>query len=190
MPKELVRIGEKIISRRKIEETVLQILDLRAAGFSQLEVANRLGLDRTFISRLETLGEVRKGKRLAVVGFPLRNKDEILQLARLKGVEYTWLMDEKERWDLVRGQTAMDFFNLVIEKITELQRFDLVIIIGSRKWLKIAEALLDSQVLFMELGSSPITEDCFLDAERFAAVLDQVLAPDLTLQEGKGGVSR
>ncbi|MEW5921458.1 MAG: transcriptional regulator [Bacillota bacterium] len=190
MSGELIRVGDKIISRGKIEDTIQQIFELRAAGFSQLEVAGRLGLDRTFISRLETLGEVRKGKRLAVVGFPLRNKEEIETIAKNKGVEFIWLMGEKERWDLVRGQSALDFFNLVIEKITVLQRFDLVIIIGSRKWLKIAEALLDSQVLFLELGSSPITEDCTLDPQRFAGVLDQVLVSHAEAdKEGNGGVS-
>lgn len=172
----LIRIGEKIISRAKIEDALQQILELRAAGFSQQEVAGRLGLDRTFISRLETLGEVRKGKRLAVIGFPLRNKEEIGAVAGSRGVEFTWLMDEKERWELVRGQSAIDFFNLVMEKITVLQHFDVIIIIGSRKWFKIAEALLDGQVLFLELGSSPITEDCILDPQCFASVLDQVMA--------------
>ncbi len=186
MPGELLRIGEKVISRGKIEDTILQVLELRAAGFSQLEVANRLGLDRSFISRLETLGEVRKGKRLAVLGFPLRNKEEVEAVAREKGVEYIWLMDEKERWELVRGQSALEFFNLVIEIITELQRYDLVILIGSRKWLKIAEAMLDCQVLFLELGRSPITADCTLDPGLLAGVLDEVLVKSKAEQEGKG----
>lgn len=172
----LIRVGDKIICRNKIEEALQQILELRASGFSQLEVANRLGLDRTFISRLETLGEVRKGKRLAVIGFPLGNKEDIGAVARSRGVEFAWLMDEKERWDLVQGHSAIDFFNLVVDKISALQHFDLIIIIGSHKWFKIADALLDGQVLFLELGSSPITEDCILDPQRFATVLDQVMA--------------
>ena len=170
----LIRIGEKIISQGKIEQTIRQILELRAAGFSQQEVAGRLELDRPFISRLETLGEVRKGKRLAVIGFPLRNKTEIKKIAQDKGVEFIWLMDNKERWELVRGQKALDFFNHIMERITTLQHFDLVIIIGSKKWQKMAEALLDGQVLFLELGNSPITEDCVLDAQRFARILEQV----------------
>ncbi len=175
MPGELVRIGEKIISIDKIEDTIKQILELRAAGFSQQEAAGRLGLDRTFISRLETLGEVRKGKRLAVIGFPLRNFEEIDRIAKSRGVEFTWLMSEKERWDLVEGQSALEFLDLIMEKIAVLQRFDLAIFIGSRKWQKITEALLDCPVVFLELGSSPITEDCTLAPQRFKEILEQVL---------------
>lgn len=175
MPGELVRVGEKIISMGRIEDAVKQILELRAAGFSQQEVAGRLGLDRTFISRLETLGEVRKGKRLAVIGFPLLNHDEISRIAASRGVEFAWLMSEKERWELVQGQSALDFFDYIMEKIAALRRFDLVVFIGSKKWQKIAEALLDCQVIFLELGSSPITEDCTLDPHRFAQILEQVI---------------
>ncbi len=175
MPGELVRIGEKVISMGRIEDTIQEILQLRSAGFSQQEVASRLGLDRTFISRLETLGEVRKGKRIAVIGFPLSNSGEIGRIAENRGVEYTWLMSEKERWELVQGESALDFFNYIMEKIGALRRFDLVIFIGSRKWQKIAEALLGCQVVFLELGSSPITEDCTLDPQRFEEILKQVV---------------
>jgi transcriptional regulator with XRE-family HTH domain len=175
LPGELIRIGEKIISFGRIEDAIQRILELRAAGFSQQEVAGRLGLDRTFISRLETLGELRKGKRLAVIGFPLSNYGEIDRIAKSRGVEFTWLMSEKERWELVGGQSALEFFDLIMEKIASLQRFDLVIFIGSRKWQKIAEALLDCQVLFLELGSSPITEDCTLEPQRFEELLNQVI---------------
>lgn len=170
-----MRIGEKIISRGKIEDVIDQILELRAAGFSQQEVAGRLHLDRTLISRLETLGEVRKGKRLAVIGFPLLNCAEIERIAKSRGVEFTWLMSEKERWDLVKGQSALEFFDYVMERIATLKRFDLVIMIGSRKWYKIAEALLGSQVLFLELGMTPITEDCTLEPRRFTEILDHVI---------------
>jgi transcriptional regulator len=71
---DLIRIGEKIISRRRIDQYVSRMLELRAKGLSQAEVAGRLGVDRTLVSRLESLGEVRKGKRIAVVGFPIQKK--------------------------------------------------------------------------------------------------------------------
>ena len=64
MPEELFRVGEKMISMRKIEETVRAVLKLRSEGLSQQEAANSLRLDRSFISRLESIGEVRKGKKL------------------------------------------------------------------------------------------------------------------------------
>ena len=73
----LLRVGEKIIDRDKIYKAVDDILEMRSRGLSQQEIANRIGLDRTAISRLETLGEVRKGGRIALVGFPIKNCEEI-----------------------------------------------------------------------------------------------------------------
>lgn len=175
MFEEQFRIGEKIISMRRIEEVVQSVLRLRSEGLSQQEVANALHLDRPFISRLESIGEVRKGKKVALIGFPLQNKEEIIQLARKKGVDYVWVMNEKERWDYVRNQTAMDFFNQVIKVITTLKAYDTVILAGSRKWQKIAEALLDNQIIFLEIGSSPIREDCFLNPDYLKRTLEQVL---------------
>ena len=175
MTEKLVRIGEKIISLRKIQENIQKILKLRSAGLSQQEVANELNLDRTFISRLESIGEVRKGKKIAVFGFPLQNKQEITKIAQAKGVDYVWLMNEEERWRLVKGKSALDFFNEMMEFITVLQSYDIVIIIASPRWLKISEALLNNEVIFLELGASPITEDRFLDPQTFENTLDSVL---------------
>ncbi len=173
---EQFRIGEKIISMSRIEEVVRSILKLRSQGLSQQEVAGALHLDRPFISRLESIGEVRKGKKVALIGFPLRNKEEIIELARKKGVDYVWIMSEKERWEFVSQRTAMDFFNQVIEVIATLKAYDTIILAGSRKWQRIAEALLDSQVIFLEIGISPIKEDCLLNPDLLETVLEQVLA--------------
>lgn len=82
---EFYRIGEKLISMEKLNRTVARIMSLRSEGLSQQEVAVRFGVDRSFVSRLETLGAVRKGARLAVVGFPVKNKEEILSLLKETG---------------------------------------------------------------------------------------------------------
>ena len=66
---ELVRIGDKVVSVPKIERAVREIIELRSKGISQQEVAEKFNTDRTFVSRLESIGEIRKGKRIAVVGF-------------------------------------------------------------------------------------------------------------------------
>ena len=47
---EFIRIGDKLINLRKINETVRRILQLRSEGLSQQEVASKLSLDRGFIS--------------------------------------------------------------------------------------------------------------------------------------------
>lgn len=171
LTEELVRIGEKIISMRKIRDSVQKILQLRSSGLSQQEAASLLHLDRTFISRLESIGEVRKGKKVAVFGFPLLNKEELEKISAELGVDFIWLMNEAERWDLVKDKSALDFFNQLMELITKLQSYDVVIIIGSRRWLKIAEALLTRELIFMELGQSPIIGDRKLDPDSFREIL-------------------
>ena len=50
---ELVRIGEKIISMPKIEQSIRKILQLRSAGLSQQEVANLLYLDPVSYTHLQ-----------------------------------------------------------------------------------------------------------------------------------------
>jgi len=175
LAEKLIRIGEKIISLRKVRENIRKILKLRSNGLSQQEVANELNLDRTFISRLESIGEVRKGKKIAVFGFPLQNKEEIAKIARAKGVDYVWLMNEKERWQLVKGKSALSFFNEIMELVSALQDYDIVIIISSPRWLKVAKALLTNEIIFIELGTSPITEDRILDIQVFEDILNTVL---------------
>lgn len=172
---EFFRVGEKLISLQKIIKQVVKIFKLRARGFSQQEVAQRLSIDRSFISRLETLGEVRKGKKVAAIGFPLKNKDEIEEISKKAGVELTILMNDVERWDFVRQKSAMDFFNAIMQIIAKLRDYDLVILIGSDKWLNLADALLNNEVIFLDLGKSPIEQDCYLDPERYKVLLDKLL---------------
>ena len=174
MPDELMRIGEKIISMPKIEESVRKILQLRSTGLSQQEVANLLGLDRTFISRLESIGEIRKGKKIAVFGFPIKNKDEIKKISAALGVDFIYVVNEEERWNLVQDKSALDFFNEAMELIAKLQAYDLVVLISSRRWLKIAEAFFSNEIVFVELGPSPIKEDCLLNPDMFREIISKV----------------
>jgi len=171
---DLFRIGDKIVSPGKIQDMVKKIFMLRSQGLSQQEVANSLHLDRSFISRLESIGELRKGKKIALIGFPLENKGEIRKIADESGIDFIWLMDEKERWEMVKEKSALDFFDEVMETITALQQYDTIIMISSLKWKKLAEALLTGQILFIELGISPITENCFLSPQEFKQVLAKV----------------
>ena len=77
--------------------------------------------DRTFISRLESLGEVRKGKTLALVAFPIKNIDEIKQLANEEGVDFTLLMTDKERWDFVYEKSGIQLLNDVMGLIYKIR---------------------------------------------------------------------
>jgi hypothetical protein len=173
---DLIRIGEKIISRRKISRNIDKILELRSTGVAQQEIANRLRVDRTFVSRLEALGEVRKGNRIAVVGFPIKNKDEILELLHQEGIEFTLVMTENERLDYVNKTNGVDLLNNIMGIIAEVRLFDIVIIIGSNKRIKVIEAILDKEVVGLEIGESPIEEDKYVKPSDVLEILHAVQA--------------
>ncbi|HHW44824.1 transcriptional regulator [Desulfofundulus thermobenzoicus] len=160
---DLLRIGEKIISRRKIDQFVGRMLELRAGGLSQTEVAHRLGVDRTLVSRLESLGEVRKGRKIAVVGFPVQNKEELRAALQAEGVDFILLMTEAERWDFVRSKSGIELVNLLMDLFARAHNFDQIVVIGSNKRIKIIEAVLDKVVVGYEIGESPIQEDKYVD---------------------------
>lgn len=167
----IVRIGDKIINRHKIESYLDQILELRVQGLSQQEVANRLGLERTFISRLEGLGEVRQGNRLAVIGFPISNKDEIMRLANEMGADFVLLMNDKERWDFVGQKTGVELLDAIMGLIMQVRACDVVIIIGSDLRIRIAQALLDKEVVPIKLGDTPIEQDQYVDPAYMREIL-------------------
>lgn len=159
----MIRLGEKIISRRRIDHFVDEILSLRAQGLSQTEVAARLGIDRTLVCRLENLGEIRKGRSLAVVGFPILNKKELQEALEREGVDFVFLMSEAERWDFIRQKSGVDLFNSIMELIARVHSFDQVVVIGSTQRIKIFEAVLDKEVVGFEIGESPIQEDKYVE---------------------------
>ncbi|MGE5578417.1 MAG: helix-turn-helix domain-containing protein [Bacillota bacterium] len=164
---DFVRIGDKIVSREKINEAIDDILTRRAKGLSQAEVASQMGLDRTFISRLETLGELRKGGSMALVGFPLSNCEEIKRVAREEGVEFVLVMNDDERWDFVKGKSGIDLLNDLMGLIGSFRRYQKVILIGSDKRLEIMKGLLDknTEVVTITIGRSPLSRDVTVDPE-------------------------
>ena len=170
----LLRIGEKIINRQKVHQIIDEMLDMRGQGLSQQEVANRVGIDRTVISKLETAGEVRKGGRVALIGFPIENCDELRSMAKEEGVDYSLLMSEQERWDFVQKKTGVDFFNSIMEIIATLRNYDIVIILGSNMRIKLMEALLDKEVIGVQIGASPIAEDKYVDPESIRIIIRQL----------------
>ena len=170
----LLRIGDKIINRQKVHQIIDEMLDMRSQGLSQQEVAKRVGIDRTVISKLETVGEVRKGGRVALVGFPIQNCEELRCMARQEGVDYSLLMSEQERWDFVQNKTGVDFFNGIMELIATLRNYDIVIILGSNMRIKLMETLLDKEIIGVQIGASPIAEDKYVDPETIRAIVRQL----------------
>jgi transcriptional regulator with XRE-family HTH domain len=174
---ELTRIGGKVIDRQRIYRVIDRILDLRAAGVSQQEVAEREGTERSFISRLETLGEVHRGARIALVGFPIANKDELLALAQDEGIEYTLVLTDEERWRWVREKSGSQLLNEVTQIIAELRTYDVVLFLGSDMRVRLVEALLDKKVVCMEIGRSPIKGDRYVDLEKLRRLIRELKAP-------------
>lgn len=171
---ELLRIGDKMISRDRIDKAIGRILELRTRGLSQQEVATKLNIDRTFISRLETLGEVRKGGRVGVVGFPLGNRDALEAVCREEGVEFTLLMNDEQRWAFVQEKTGIELLNTFMEIVAELREYSTVILLGSDKRLRIFEALLDKDTISIVLGSSPIIGDREYDPDELRKLLRSI----------------
>jgi predicted XRE-type DNA-binding protein len=171
---ELVRVGDKLISRRKLNTALERIFELRCRGFSQQETARQVGVDRSFVSRLETLGEIRRGRRIAVVGFPVANKTELENMLQQEGVEYILLLTDVERWDFIRQKNGLELLNNLMEIVARVRDYDVVIMIGSDYRIRVSEALLGREVVGMEIGTSPIRGDREVDIDTMRALVRQL----------------
>ena len=171
---DYIRIQDKIISHQKINNTITKILQLRARGLSQQEVAERLSVDRTFISRLEGIGELRKGKTIACIGFPIINKQEIQDILEKEGVDFILLMTEKERLDFVEQRSGKQMLNELMDLIARMHNYEVVIAIGSDQRLKLIEGMLEGEVISLEIGISPITEDKWVDPMEIRKILRSI----------------
>ncbi|MFZ7101889.1 MAG: transcriptional regulator [Peptococcaceae bacterium] len=168
---DFVRIGDKIISQGKVAKAIKEMFDLRAQGYSQLEVAQKYNLDRSFVSRLEKLGEVRKGKKIAVIGFPVLNKEEVLKICSQESVDYTLIMTEKERWDFLKKKSGLELFDNVMQHIFKIREHEVVILLMSDKRARLVGGILEGEVLHINLGPSPLSEDQYIGPEHLRALI-------------------
>ena len=171
MTQEMFRVGEKLISSEKLYRIIGQILEQRSRGLSQQDVAGRFGVDRSFVSRLEGLGSVRKGSSLAVFGFPVKNKDEIQALLTELGVDFSLIMTEAERWRFVQEKSGIELLNEIMGLVSRVRVYDVVIVIGSHQRIRWCAALLDKEVVGVEIGETPITEDRSVDLDRLRSLI-------------------
>ena len=169
-----IRIGEKVISKEKINKEINKILELRTEGITQEGVARKLGVERTFVSRLESLGEIRKGKRIALIGFPIRNKEELTKSAKEIGIEYVLLFTQKERYEFIKEKNKIELFNKIIEIIIRLSDFDLIIFLGSDRRVPVVEKIFSVQVIGKVIGHSPIKEDKYINPEKIIEIVKDI----------------
>lgn len=168
---DLIRIGDKVVSRKKIEKAIDEIIKLRTLGLSQSDVGERMNIERTFISRLEGLGEIRKGQSIAAVGFPIKNKQEVEKVLKEYGVEYYLLMSEEERNNFVNQSNGPTLINYMMELINKFRSFDTVIAMTSDYRNKIIKDMLDNQIVEIDIGKSPLKEDVSVNIDMLVDIL-------------------
>ncbi len=169
---DLVRIGSKLVSRSRIDRRIDEIIDLRIQGKSQQETADLLGIDRTFVSRVEALGEIRKGGRVALVGFPIKNARELESAARDEGVDFVLLFTDEERRAFAASVSGADLINEIMSLSVKLRSYDALLFLGSDLRLEMVESMIGRDVVVgMPLGASPLTEDVEVDVTQIIDVI-------------------
>ncbi|MDD3840486.1 MAG: transcriptional regulator [Clostridia bacterium] len=162
---DFIRIGDKTISMPKLNNKIEQIFNLRSMGIPQQEVAEKLDVDRSFISKLESLGEIRRGGKIAFIGFPIENKDEISGVLDQLNVDFKIIMTEKERLDFIEKKTGAELINEVMSIAAELSTYDTTIIMCSDARNELMKAFLSNEILAFNIGHSPLTKDVYIDPE-------------------------
>ncbi len=173
---DFYRVQDKIISWQRVEKTLRKALLMRSRGFSQQDVATRLGIDRTLISRVEGIGELRKGQSVACLGFPILNKEEITEILQKEGVDFIMLMSERERLDFVEQRSGKELINEIMDLTARVRGYEVVICIGSDERLRMLEGMLDGQVIGLEIGESPLTEDKWVDPQEIRKIMKSIKA--------------
>lgn len=171
----LYRIGDKLVSAERVHEEIERILDDREAGATQQEVARHHNVQRSFVSFLETLGEVRRGARVAVVGFPIANGDEVRAAAEKHAVDFVVVLSQAER-ESVEGGSAGAIFNMLLDTLADLRDFDVVVLMASDWRISVIEKILGTEVIGITIGTSPITQDVHIDIDELDSVLEAVMA--------------
>lgn len=171
----LYRIGDKVVSRDKLFTALEDILEAREAGATQEDVAREHLVQRTFVSFLETLGEVRRGPRVALVGFPVANGPEVKALAEKHAVDFVLVLSQAEREQIESGGGA-DVFNALMETIAVLRGYDTVVLLASDWRVRTIEKALGAEVIGISLGPSPLRNDVQVDLAELEAVLEGVMS--------------
>ncbi len=167
------RIGDKVVSRDKLVDEVSAILADREAGATQEETAKRHGVQRSFVSFLETLGEVRRGARVALIGFPVKNCAEVTELAERHALDFVLVFSQAEREGIESG-SATEVFNSLLDTLATLKDYDVLVMLASDWRIKTIEKILGREVVGLPLGHSPLREDIVVDLEQLEAVLEGV----------------
>jgi hypothetical protein len=169
----LFRVGNKVISLSKITDEVTAILEDRERGATQEEASRAHGVQRSFVSLIESLGEIRRGGRIALVGFPISNTAAVRQVAERHALDFVLVFSQGERESIENGPAA-DIFNQLLETIAVLKDYDVLVLLASDWRIKTIERILGREVVGIPLGHSPIRQDVEVDVDELEAVLGAV----------------
>jgi len=171
----LFRIGDKVVSEDKLRDAVTAILEERESGATQEDAARAHGVQRAFVSFLETLGEVRRGDKVALVGFPIANAAEVKDLAQTHSLDFVLVLSQGERESIESGD-ATRVFNQLLETIAALQEYDTLVLMASDWRIRTMERILGTEVIGIPLGASPLREDVSVDLDELDGILTAVLS--------------
>lgn len=172
---KLFRIGDKIVSRDKLVDEITAILADREAGATQEETAKRHNVQRSFVSFLETLGEIRRGARVALIGFPVANCADVTALAEKHALDFVLVFSQAER-EGIESDSATEVFNSLLDTLATLRDYDVLVMLASDWRIKTVEKILGREVVGLPLGHSPLREDIMVDLEQLDMVLDGVMS--------------
>ena len=172
---KLYRIGDKVVSEDKLHDAIAAILDDREAGSTQEDAAKNHAVQRSFVSFLESLGEVRRGNRIALVGFPIANAEEVKALAARHALDFVLVLSQEER-EAVEGGDVTHIFNTLLETIATLRDFDTLVLMASDWRIATMEKILGTEVVGIPLGASPLREAVTVDLTELDAILTGVLS--------------
>jgi hypothetical protein len=172
----LFRIGDKVVSRDKLLDAIDAILEDRESGATQEEAARHAGVQRSFVSFVETLGEVRRGPRVALVAFPVANVGEVRSLAERYALDFVLVVSQSDRESIETGD-ATEVFNQLLETLAALREFDTVVLVASDWRVATIERILGTEIVGISLGHSPLREDVEVDLDELDRVLAAVMSP-------------
>ena len=182
----LFRIGDKVVSEDKLHDAISAILEEREGGATQEDVARTHQVQRSFVSFLETLGEVRRGDRVALVGFPVANSAAVKALASTYAVDFALVLSQEER-EAVESGDATNVFNTLLETIAVLRDYDTVVLLASDLRIKTMEKILGAEVVGIPLGPSPLRHAVQVDLVELDAVLAGVMSARRAAQTSRTG---
>ncbi len=171
----LYRIGDKVVSREKLIDALDELLADREAGATQEEVARTHGVQRSFVSFLESIGEIRRGARVALVAFPVANSAEVKALADEKGIDFVLVFSQSER-ESIENQPGADIFNRLLETLATLRDHDVIVFMASDWRVELVERILGTEVIGVPLGHTPLRADVTVDLAELGTLLDGVLS--------------